>query len=88
MRRIERDAREDSMVIHLQDGSVQVFPNNLYLDFIAACWDEGIAAEKGEEYEWEPQLRRLKEALENATPASYDEFFGEWERWENANVEE
>jgi hypothetical protein len=78
IRRVERDAREDSIVIRLQDGSTRVFPMRASLEFTVACWAEGMAADKGEEYTWDPEMERLKKALENATPESRDEFYANY----------
>ena len=72
--RLRTKAQEGGMVIELNDGSTEVFPKRASLEFCVACWEEGIAAEKGIEYSWHPETNRLKKALENATPESYAEF--------------
>jgi hypothetical protein len=72
--RLRTKAQEGGMVIELKDGSTEVFPKRASLEFCVACWEEGIAAEKGIEYCWHPETNRLKRALENATPDSYAEF--------------
>ncbi len=72
--RLRTKAQEGGMVIELKDGSTEVFPKRASLEFCVACWQEGIAAEEGFEYTWHPETKRLKEALENATPESYAEF--------------
>jgi coenzyme F420-reducing hydrogenase beta subunit len=72
--RLRTKAQEGGMVIELKDGSTEVFPKRASLEFCVACWQEGIAAEKGIEYSWHPETNRLKKALENATPESYAEF--------------
>lgn len=72
--RLRTKAQEGGMVIELKDGSTVVFPKGASLEFCVACWQEGIAAEEGIEYTWHPETKRLKKALENATPGSYAEF--------------
>jgi hypothetical protein len=74
LRRLETEAQKDGIVVRREDGSTEVFPKRASLEFCVACWEEGIAAEKGIEYSWHPETNRLKKALENATPESYAEF--------------
>ena len=76
--RLRTKAQEGGMVIELKDGSTEVFPKRASLEFCVACWEEGIAAEKGIEYSWRPETKRLKSALENATPESYAEFYAKY----------
>jgi len=77
VRRIERDAREDSIVVELQDGTTRMFPESesLILEFITSSWASGMAEDAGEEYEWNPELKRLNDALDNATDESREEFY-------------
>ena len=99
MRRIERDAQETSMVIEMQDGTTQMFPESesLILEFITSSWASGMAEDAGEEYEWNPELKRLNDALDNATEESREAFlstytpFPAWEeevRRRDADAEE
>jgi hypothetical protein len=76
--RLKEKAQEDGIVIRLKDGSTEVFPKRASLEFCMACWEEGIAADEGIEYTWRPETKRLKEALENATPESYAEFYAHY----------
>ena len=78
LRRLETEAQKDGIVVRLEDGSTEVFPKRASLEFCVACWEEGIAAEEGIEYTWHPETKRLKEALENATPESYAEFYAKY----------
>jgi hypothetical protein len=95
--RLRTKAQQGDIVIELKDSSTEVFPMGASLEFTVACWAEGMAADRGEEYTWDPEMERLKKALENATPESRDEFYAEytpvvaWEeecRRRNAHAEE
>ena len=57
-----------------------MFPMNesLALEFLVDSWEEGIAAEQGEEYEWREETGRLKEALDNATEESRHAFYANY----------
>jgi hypothetical protein len=99
VRRIERDAREDGIVVELQDGTTRMFPESesLILEFITSSWASGMTEDAGEEYEWNPELKRLNGALDNATEESREAFlstytpFPAWEeevRRRNADAEE
>jgi hypothetical protein len=60
MRRIERDAKEESIAIELKDGSTQLFPKSesLILEFIVGEWEAGLAEGEGEEYVPDPEIER------------------------------
>lgn len=90
--RLKAAAHRDGIFVELEGGGAEVFPKSASLEFTVACWAEGMAEEKGEEYAWDPELRRLKEALENATPESRDDFYNKyaivWENTTNEGAEE
>jgi hypothetical protein len=75
--RLKAAMRRDGIVIERQDGGTEVFPESesLLLEFLVDSWEEGIAEEKSEEFEWRPETARLKEALDGATLESREEFF-------------
>jgi hypothetical protein len=91
--RLRTKAQQGGIVIELKDGSTEVFPECASLEFCVACWEEGMAADKGEEYTWDPEMERFKKALENATPESREEFYANyviiWEdSYRDADAEE
>jgi hypothetical protein len=76
--RLRTKAQQGGIVIELKDGSTEVFPKCASLEFTVAGWEEGMAADNGEEYTWDPEMERLKKALKNATPESREEFYANY----------
>ena len=78
--RLKADLEKEGIVIDLQDGGTEVFPmsESLALEFLVESWEEGIAAEQGEEHEWRKETGRLKEALNRATTESRHAFYANY----------
>jgi hypothetical protein len=94
LRRLKALAQEGGVVIQLRNGETEVFSEHAPLYLWAADVEEGIEAEEGNFAPSEPttphgwEALRLREALENAIPASraeYEERFGKMFRWEESS---
>jgi len=91
LKRLETEAQKDGIVVRREDGSIEVFSkySPFYLWVLEV--EEGMKAEKGNFAPSEPttlhgwEALRLREALQNATPESYAEFYAKYALiWEDS----
>ncbi len=78
--RLKAAMQGKGIVIEREDGSTEVFSESpaLLLEFLVDSWEEGIAEERGEEYEWREETGRLRKALDNATDQSREKFYANY----------